>query len=217
MCSARPVVPAACIFFRRRATGAASARPSLRPRFPERAVLQQSSDANCAARPMTRICAWPAVPRRRRRSCRGRMPWCCRTGLNCRPLPYQGSALPLSYGSKGTGGDGPEGRDRTRAVLATRSPPAQARLVRFSGKDVSVMHRKGAKDLRNRSEIARSQRILAVGRPWRPQCPGRAGNSPSGQATAGRAEPSVCVANASWLSHLRPQLCLWYGVTGGRG
>jgi hypothetical protein len=26
--------------------------------------------------------------------------WCCRTGLNCRPLPYQGSALPLSYGSR---------------------------------------------------------------------------------------------------------------------
>jgi hypothetical protein len=26
-------------------------------------------------------------------------PWCCQTGLNCRPLPYQGSALPLSYGS----------------------------------------------------------------------------------------------------------------------
>src|SRR5579871_2491270 len=29
--------------------------------------------------------------------------WCCRTGLNCRPLPYQGSALPLSYGSKAGG------------------------------------------------------------------------------------------------------------------
>ena len=29
--------------------------------------------------------------------------WCCRTGLNCRPLPYQGSALPLSYGSGGCG------------------------------------------------------------------------------------------------------------------
>src|SRR4051812_44941632 len=26
--------------------------------------------------------------------------WCCWTGLNCRPLPYQGSALPLSYSSK---------------------------------------------------------------------------------------------------------------------
>ena len=25
--------------------------------------------------------------------------WCCRRGLNSRPLPYQGSALPLSYGS----------------------------------------------------------------------------------------------------------------------
>jgi hypothetical protein len=26
--------------------------------------------------------------------------WCCRGGLNSRPLPYQGSALPLSYGSR---------------------------------------------------------------------------------------------------------------------
>jgi hypothetical protein len=26
-------------------------------------------------------------------------PWCCQTGLNCRPLHYQWSALPLSYGS----------------------------------------------------------------------------------------------------------------------
>ena len=25
--------------------------------------------------------------------------WCCRRELNSRPLPYQGSALPLSYGS----------------------------------------------------------------------------------------------------------------------
>jgi hypothetical protein len=30
--------------------------------------------------------------------CQGRE-WCCRTGLNCRPPPYQGGALPLSYGS----------------------------------------------------------------------------------------------------------------------
>jgi hypothetical protein len=29
--------------------------------------------------------------------------WCCRGGLNSRPLPYQGSALPLSYGSECTG------------------------------------------------------------------------------------------------------------------
>jgi hypothetical protein len=26
--------------------------------------------------------------------------WCCRSGLNTRPPPYQGGALPLSYGSR---------------------------------------------------------------------------------------------------------------------
>ena len=37
--------------------------------------------------------------------------WCCQTGLNCRPLHYQWSALPLSYGSMpGIGGIGPNGR-----------------------------------------------------------------------------------------------------------
>ncbi len=29
--------------------------------------------------------------------------WCCQRGSNSRPLPYQGSALPLSYGSAPTG------------------------------------------------------------------------------------------------------------------
>src|SRR5690606_38483828 len=28
-----------------------------------------------------------------------RRKWCCERGLNSRPLPYQGSALPLSYRS----------------------------------------------------------------------------------------------------------------------
>ena len=36
----------------------------------------------------------------RREAWQGFRIWCCRTGLNCRPLPYQGSALPLSYGSE---------------------------------------------------------------------------------------------------------------------
>jgi hypothetical protein len=43
--SARPVVTAACIFFCRRATGAASARPSQRPPFVSRADLTHSSGA----------------------------------------------------------------------------------------------------------------------------------------------------------------------------
>ena len=34
------------------------------------------------------------------------MDWCCRTGLNCRPPPYQGGALPLSYGSLSLRGKG---------------------------------------------------------------------------------------------------------------
>ncbi len=105
-----------------------------RPAFPapsssKRAIFQQSSDAKRAAR--TRRCI-------HRESAMTREPdltqmrmkerhWCCRTGLNCRPLPYQGSALPLSYGSRRDTRNRPQGRDQARAVLATRSPPTQAR------------------------------------------------------------------------------------------
>ena len=41
------------------------------------------------------------------RSCRFNLmgEWCCRKGLNFRPLPYQGSALPLSYGSNAKAAD----------------------------------------------------------------------------------------------------------------
>src|SRR3954447_17493575 len=34
--------------------------------------------------------------------------WCCQTGLNCRPLHYQWSALPLSYGSMPDAGISPQ-------------------------------------------------------------------------------------------------------------
>jgi hypothetical protein len=54
--------------------------------------------------------------------------WCCQTGLNCRPLHYQWSALPLSYGSmpriRESAKRGPPTR---RPILATRAPYAQAR------------------------------------------------------------------------------------------
>src|SRR5229473_4577346 len=50
--------------------------------------------------------------------------WCCRTGLNCRPLPYQGSALPLSYGSEeGTAA-------RRRGEPATRAAGVQGLRLR---------------------------------------------------------------------------------------
>ena len=43
--------------------------------------------------------------------------WCCWRGLNSRPLPYQGSALPLSYNS---------GAMRRRRGINTLAPLAQA-------------------------------------------------------------------------------------------
>ena len=55
-----------------------------------------------------------------------RKDWCCQTGLNCRPLHYQWSALPLSYGSV----PGPSGSAKKASIggliLATRLPRAQA-------------------------------------------------------------------------------------------
>src|SRR5438034_9327964 len=54
--------------------------------------------------------------------------WCCQTGLNCRPLHYQWSALPLSYGSMpGIEGNRPKWPPTRRPVLATRASLAQAR------------------------------------------------------------------------------------------
>src|ERR1700688_3392482 len=43
--------------------------------------------------------------------------WCCQTGLNCRPLHYQWSALPLSYGSVPGGGNRPKSSRKARRSL----------------------------------------------------------------------------------------------------
>src|SRR5258706_11196295 len=52
--------------------------------------------------------------------------WCCQTGLNCRPLHYQWSALPLSYGSVPRTKDSAKKAATRRPILATRPPRAQA-------------------------------------------------------------------------------------------
>src|ERR1700731_5403281 len=52
--------------------------------------------------------------------------WCCQTGLNCRPLHYQWSALPLSYGSMPGYENRPKRAPPRRPILATRPPHAQA-------------------------------------------------------------------------------------------
>ena len=51
--------------------------------------------------------------------------WCCKRGLNSRPLPYQGSALPLSYCSAVGGGGDRRNRNPAQggfAVLAISLP-----------------------------------------------------------------------------------------------
>ena len=75
-----------CKFFAQRIMGA-----SRHPVFPAPSSLregqgnEQNSGATC--RENADLCV--IEPRE----------WCCQTGLNCRPLHYQWSALPLSYGS----------------------------------------------------------------------------------------------------------------------
>ena len=56
--------------------------------------------------------------------------WCCRGGLNSRPLPYQGSALPLSYDSRRANviENRPRWALKGAPVLAIRPKLAQARL-----------------------------------------------------------------------------------------
>ncbi len=217
MCSARPVVPAACIFFRRRATGAASARPSLRPRFSGeggaaaelgRKLRREADDAHlCVA------CGSEASPRIM--SGKNALVLPDRIELSTSPLPRECSTTELRQQRDWRG---QARRPRPNAGGSCHKVPACASVARpVFGERRQRDASKWSERPPNRREIARSRRILAV---CRSRCPtGRScgGNSPSGQATAGRAEPSVCVANASWLSHLRPQLCLWYGVTRGRG
>src|SRR3981081_2259102 len=50
--------------------------------------------------------------------------WCCQTGLNCRPLHYQWSALPLSYGSVPGYENRPKRAPPRRPLPATRAPRA---------------------------------------------------------------------------------------------
>jgi hypothetical protein len=63
--------------------------------------------------------------------------WCCQTGLNCRPLHYQWSALPLSYGSV-PAENRPKRPLQGGPILATRPPSAQARAGGDAIKSVPI-------------------------------------------------------------------------------
>ena len=55
----------------------------------------------------------------------GEIQWCCRCGLNTRPPPYQGGALPLSYGSRKRADN--QGYGAMRRKLPQGPPVAQER------------------------------------------------------------------------------------------
>lgn len=62
------------------------------------------------------------------------MEWCCQTGLNCRPLHYQWSALPLSYGSMCWDKNRPPKGPTKRADICHR-PPLCASLQALSKRE----------------------------------------------------------------------------------
>lgn len=69
--------------------------------------------------------------------------WCCQTGLNCRPLHYQWSALPLSYGSKPKHGNRPFRGTVRRPILATRLQGAQVEAASWGGITADRLRRLG--------------------------------------------------------------------------
>jgi hypothetical protein len=111
--------------------GEAFTRHSLRPLHCERVIGAQSSDAKCVARLRRRARASDDA-----RGALGR--WCCQTGLNCRPLHYQWSALPLSYGSIGNTAGGSGQRAATKRGGSCHKLPAHA-----SARDEFAQERNG--------------------------------------------------------------------------
>ncbi len=119
---------------------------------------------------------WEALLRRQDRgslSCLLVHEWCCRRDLNSRPPPYQGGALPLSYGSAGSPGDGrPRGAHtcQTGPVDARRfSPLRQLVMMRLSkrGRMSWPSNGKGAENRAPSSpgqDPSRANRITAEGR-----------------------------------------------------
>ena len=81
--------------------------------------------------------------------------WCCRRGLNSRPLPYQGSALPLSYSSH---------RPASYGLRPTRSTPIARTCIVARVANLYAERLRGS-DLphgRRRMGLAISQQHLCV-------------------------------------------------------
>ena len=97
----------------------------------------------------------------------GRREWCCRTGLNCGPPPYQGGALPLSYGSRTA--KPPRNRGRTGAAqTAIRGLAAQEKEF-FAGVAVRKFALSSQLVPKRTSEPKRHQHFYDFGGPLNPK------------------------------------------------
>jgi hypothetical protein len=111
--------------------------------------------------------------------------WCCQTGLNCRPLHYQWSALPLSYGSMpGIRGIGP-----SKAPLGGRFLPQGPLWRKHAGRLGTAQNRQKSAQAANEpvKGVNLGQSVPISPRPE--SCP-RIWSPDRVSAFSGRAKPS---------------------------
>ena len=142
--------------------------------------------------------------------------WCCQTGLNCRPLHYQWSALPLSYGSM----PGIEGNRPKWPPLGGRFLPQGPLWRKHAGRPERAQNRQ-------KSALMRHREARSIG-----PTPGRSGSrSPPqvggpnrdsrclaaafGSAASAGAECSMDDRNPPFFRRRRPLTSLRSGQFGG--
>jgi hypothetical protein len=97
--------------------------------------------------------------------------WCCERGLNSRPLPYQGSALPLSYRSWPNAGPSATACPQVQGVCGIvrflSQTPCGGRISAVSGQHSQQAGSRGSAEwkVRGQSENRRANRIGPQGSP----------------------------------------------------
>ncbi len=111
------------------------------------------------------------APRVRDLQMRSVVCWCCERGLNSRPLPYQGSALPLSYRSWPNAGPSATACPQVQGVCGIvrflSQTPCGGRISAVSGQHSKQTGSRGSAEwqVRGQSENRRANRIGPQGSP----------------------------------------------------
>jgi hypothetical protein len=120
--------------------------------------------------------------------------WCCERGLNSRPLPYQGSALPLSY----------------RSPLPFQSAAPDRPGAADSGRALSVPAASGSRPLPEQRPWRRAAMLAGglLAQSATGATPVRRGRAPADRAPAGSSvagRDGVCVVRVAPGEGLRPR------------